>query len=324
MGRGGAIRVAAAGTFRRVETASGAMPVSETKAPASPARVHFVLLERSVSAAHACCAVLALHGAAIGRNLQCVLTTLDPEGPHQLRIALRRTRVALRVFEPVMRRKVNTRLMATARALGRIVGELRDADVIIDEMITPAARGETSLLAALEGWRQEVRGRVRARLLAADAPLMAADFSEAAARAEWLKSDAQSADVSFLNLIDNAQRAYRERAVPVAARMAELSQPELHQLRKAVKAARYVAELGASAGWSGDVVPRLKRMQDALGYVNDTAVLEAFDPTLSAQAGPLLALRTRLVSERRSAAPDAIATAMEEWRALSHDDHAWD
>jgi CHAD domain-containing protein len=279
-------------------------------------RVRLVQVQPDTPGVDACAVVLALHGAAIARNLECALTTLDPEGPHQLRIALRRTRVALRVFEPVMRRKANARLVDTARALGGIAGELRDADVLIDEIIAPGARDEPGVVAALNAWRQEVRGRVRARLLAADAPAMAAGFARAAAASAWLKDSARCADLSFATLIAMAQAAFWERAAPLAERLADLTHVELHQLRKAVKAMRYGAELAASAGLGGDVVPRLKRIQDALGYANDTVSLENFNPPVFGEADALQRVRARIIAERQIAMSDAIAAAMREWRAL--------
>jgi triphosphatase len=292
------------------EAAMRATPVA-----AAPARVRLIGLEENTSATDACSVILALHGAAMAHNLQCVLTTLDPEGPHQLRIALRRTRVALRVFEPVMRRKASERLVETARVLGRIVGELRDADVMIDEIISPAARGDTALLAAIEAWRQEVRGRVRAKLFAIDAQGIAATFARDAATYAWIKPSVRQ---PARDVIRSAQEAFWVKAEPLASRMPNLSHLELHQLRKAVKALRYGAELAASAGLQSDA-SRYKRIQDALGYANDTAALEQFRPPVFGYDNSLEALRLRLISERSGAVGDAIATAMTEWSALSRE-----
>jgi triphosphatase len=283
---------------------------------AAPARVRLIRLQTGTPGAEACSVTLALHGAAIAHNLECVLTTLDPEGPHQLRIALRRTRVALRVFEPVMRRKANAQLVETARTLGGIVGELRDADVIIDEIIAPAARDQLSLLAALNAWRQELRGRVRAKLLASDAPRLVAEFQRSAATSAWVRRDV---DASFASLLAEAQHAFWNRATPLAARLADLSHLELHQLRKAVKALRYGAELGASASVDGaeKVVPRLKRIQDALGFANDTAALEQFDPPVFGEASALQRVRDSVIAQRQASVADAITAAMREWRVLT-------
>jgi len=295
----------------------GAAWRSEARTALSPIPVRLIQLYAKTSAAHACSVTLALHGAAVAHNLECVLTTLDPEGPHQLRIALRRTRVALKVFEPVMRAKANARLVESARSLGAIAGELRDADVLIDEIIAPAARDETGLMVALTAWRQEVRGRVRARLLAADAPALAAHFAQAAGAPGWLKAEALREETTFADLIAGAEAAFQDRAAPLAARMADLTHLELHQLRKAVKAMRYGAELAASAGLGGNAVPRLKRIQDALGLANDTVALAQFNPPVFGEAAALQRVRERLVAARQGAVADAITTAMREWRMLT-------
>lgn len=314
MRRGESNMVAKAAAARRAAADPSAAPPRGVDARSLPVRVQLVRLQADVVAADACCVTLALHGQAISHNLECVLSTVDPEGPHQLRIALRRTRVALRVFEPVMRRKVNARLVETARMLGRIVGELRDADVMIDEMIAPAAQSETALMAALTTWRQEVRGRVRAKLSAIDASAIAADFTSSAASASWLKKAVTH--VSFTSLLESAHKMFTDKAAPLAARLPCVSSLELHQLRKAVKALRYCAELGASVGHSNDAGPRLKRIQDALGYVNDTVALQTFDPPVCGETQALRWVRERIVAQRLPVAAEAISTASREWARL--------
>jgi CHAD domain-containing protein len=156
-------------------------------------------------------------------------------------------------------------------------------------------------------------------LLAADAPATAADFLRAAATPAWLKSDAARSGVSFASLIDRAERAYWEKAAPLGARLADLTHLELHQLRKAVKALRYGAELAASVGRANEIVPRLKRIQDALGYVNDTAALNSFDPPALGKASALAGVRARLIAKRDRAGADAIASALRDWRAFAHE-----
>lgn len=300
----------------RALATAGPPDLHDAAAPLQPVRVQLVRLPPGVSASDAASAIFALHGAAIAHNISCVLTGLDPEGPHQLRIALRRTRVALKLFEPVMRRKANARLIEGARGLGRIVGELRDADVMIDEVFAPAARHEPMLLSALNAWRQEVRGRVRARLLAANAAALAVDFAHEAATSTWLKRRSARFSGPFATLAEEARHGFLERAALLATRLPDLDRAQLHRLRKAIKAARYGAELAESAGAGGEGLPRFKRMQDALGYANDMAALEAFDPPLLGANSALARVRARLVEERRGAVASAIAAAAAEWDAL--------
>jgi CHAD domain-containing protein len=157
---------------------------------------------------------------------------------------------------------------------------------------------------------------VRARLLALGAPGLAAAFARDAATGAWIRPNGGRALAR--DVIASAQDAFRAKAEPLALRMPDLSHLELHQLRKAVKALRYGAELAASAGMRSET-PRYKRIQDALGYANDTAALEQFRPPVFGCGDAMDALRRRLISERSGAVGDAIATAMAEWRTLSRE-----
>jgi triphosphatase len=303
----------------RSPAAPWALPAEHDDArdSAAPVRVRLVQLPPNTLGAHACSVTLAVHAAAIAHNLGCVLASIDPEGPHQLRVALRRMRVALRIFEPVMRRKANTRLADAARELGAIVGELRDADVMLDEIIAPAASDRTDLVAALNAWRQEVRGRVRAKLLAIGAPAFVAELTRDAGTPAWLKQNRQSAGISADAIVARALEAFREKAATQALRLPHMHHQDLHRLRKDVKALRYGAELAVTSNaLDPDIVRRLKRMQDALGYANDMAALEQFDPPLLGQREALQQLRAQLHVARTGIVADAIANAAAEWRDL--------
>lgn len=283
-----------------------------SKNAAAPQRVQLVRLPSGICATHGLSAVLALHAAAIAQNLNCVQTSLDPEGPHQLRIALRRTRVALRIFRPVMKKDANAKLAAAAREFGAVVGELRDADVLIDEIIAPAAKGP--LVTALNAWRQEVRGRVRARLNAATAHAFADRLAAGAARGRWTKKT----DFTLETTIRAALDGFRDIVAERGARLPHLDNVELHQLRKDVKALRYGTELAVAAGLApADAVRPLKRMQDLLGYANDMASLANFDPPIFAGRRDLQALREQLIAERAERVSASAEDAASEWRDLT-------
>lgn len=301
--------------FVRTKTALAAVAADcrdVSEKAAAPLRVHLVRLPAGTSADHALSTVMALHAAVIGHNLNCVLTSLDPEGPHQLRVALRRVRVLLRIFRPVMKKRANAELAAMARELGAIVGELRDADVLIDEIIAPSARGP--LLTALNAWRQEVRGRVRARLNAASAHTFADRIAADAASGAWSKKSSLTLEA----LMRAALEEFRAIAVHRGARLPQLTNDELHRLRKDVKALRYGTELAAAAGLAApDAVRPLKRMQDLLGYANDMASLANFDPPIFAGRADLQQLRERLVAERAERVAKSAEEAADEWRDLT-------
>jgi triphosphatase len=301
---------------RAKRAAVGVRPGAGEADRLKPARVHLVRLPAATLAADGCSAVMALHAAAIAHNLDCVLTTLDPEGPHQLRVALRRMRVALRVFRPVMKKKANAHLAGSARALGRIVGELRDADVLIDEIIGPTARDQAALMSALGAWRQEVRGRVRAQLLAINASAFAADLARDAAASAWIKKSCGAQPASYL--IAEALADFRVQVAVAAKRLPNLSHTELHALRKDVKALRYGTELAAAAGVApADSASPLKRMQDLLGYANDMAALEQFEPPLVGHAEAWAQLHARILAARADRVAGAVADAARQWTAMS-------
>jgi triphosphatase len=288
-----------------------------TRSAAAPTRVQLVRLPRGTRGDHGCSVMLTVHAAAIAHNFDCVLTTLDPEGPHQLRIALRRTRVLLRVFKPLIRRRAYARLATAARGYGAIVGELRDADVLIDEIIAPAAKEHPDLLSALNAWRHETRGRVRAQLRTLGAPAFAAELSQSAVAFDWRRKGVD-ARAPAARLIVSSLATFWEKAAVSAKRLPDLTRDDLHELRKDVKALRYGAELaGAVVSVAHAELARpLKRMQDALGYANDMAALEQFNPPVLRHRTMLAGFLDRLIAEKAAAVAEGVARAALEWREL--------
>ena len=72
-------------------------------------------------------------------NRLVVLETDDPEGAHQLRIGLRGLRSALWAFRPLIDTPSTRGTDQHARVLARVVGELRDADVFISDIVGSVA-----------------------------------------------------------------------------------------------------------------------------------------------------------------------------------------
>lgn len=84
-------------------------------------------------------------------NWAVVLESDKPEGAHQMRIGLRRLRSALKVFRPVVDNESLRELDLKARDLGRVLGELRDADVLAMDIVgaVTAKHSDDSDLASL-------------------------------------------------------------------------------------------------------------------------------------------------------------------------------
>ena len=71
----------------------------------------------------------------IATNIVVVQELDEMEGPHQLRVGLRRVRSAFSVFSAALQNPEMTKLNEEARWLGQEVGGLRDLEVVANEII---------------------------------------------------------------------------------------------------------------------------------------------------------------------------------------------
>ena len=84
-----------------------------------------------------------------------VMTSDDPEGPHQARVALRQLRVVLSGFAPLIDKRVLIAQKAEARHLFRLIGRLRDTDVIAEAQTDQSNRATNA--AEMARLRTELR-----------------------------------------------------------------------------------------------------------------------------------------------------------------------
>lgn len=220
-------------------------------------------------------------------NFPAVLETEDPEGPHQLRVGTRRLRSTLRACRWIADDAAARRLAVQARSLGRLVGPLRDADVLIDEIVAPhLARdprdvGFQALMEVLSARRARVRKAVRTALLGDDVgafQLALGAFAEADA---WRRSDDKAQAVRLkapaTALAGSALDHAWKRAAKWGKRIDRLSIAERHEMRKALKHLRYTVEFFAPLyvqKRAGPYLQTLKRLQDVFGYLNDVAMAD--------------------------------------------------
>jgi CHAD domain-containing protein len=284
----------------------------------SPAKTDAPPLHPDASAEQALSVLLRYYGGAAVDNLRCVQHSDHPEGAHQARVALRRLRVALRMFKPIMRASANRRLRFLARDVGAILGELRDADVLIEDTIRPMSRESDEvarvLLPALYDWREQVRARVREALGAIDLKQELARETSA-----WLRR--RTSQTPALTLAHaEAESAWRT-AVARGPRIEALNATQRHELRKEIKTVRYAAEICAALmGPRGSisVIPALKRVQTVLGDLNDMAVFASFSPPLADERALRALRRLRDVAlTRAGAAEESLADAAARWRWLA-------
>jgi inorganic triphosphatase YgiF len=205
-----------------------------------------------------------------------VLESADIEFVHQLRVALRRLRSALRLFRGAIPPGEDAAFAEDLRWAAGVLGQCRDWDVFVTETLPPlfAAYGDPQAVRAL-GARARARQRESRR--AAREAIVSPRYGLTMIRvARWLSAPAAPA-AGLEPLEQFASRRLRKGARRVAAQAAAfagLDAPARHRLRILVKRQRYAVEFLGSLFRPRAVkrhVRALSRVQDALGLANDCA-----------------------------------------------------
>lgn len=211
----------------------------------------------------------------------------DPEGLHQMRVALRRLRSAFSLLKPALAERVRLDWSGELRWLLGPLGPARDLDVFATEVMAPvvAARGDDPDLAALAELVAERRGGAH---LGVQETLATQRYGDLAFRlACWVarRGWRQGADIDLLlaqrqPVRELARTLLHRRHRQVLKRgkhFANLPAVQRHELRIAFKKLRYGTEFFASL-FPDKQVERFRkaaaRMQDILGHLNDVAVAQ--------------------------------------------------
>lgn len=212
------------------------------------------------------------------RNHAGAIHSDDPEYIHQMRVALRRLRAALRLFAPLLPPDFTTRLLPKLRELMAMLGSARDYDVLQSEIIAPvaAALPDEPRLAALARRLAEESQAARA---AAIAHLRAPHHGELVigALAMLHALALPPSDAAAPTLSEFAQARLRRlrkkvRALAAAARSDDAA--SLHALRIGIKRLRYALEFFSPLLASKPLrkaLAHLAALQDTLGQINDLA-----------------------------------------------------
>ena len=115
-------------------------------------------LTAEVPYAEAAAKIVSVRGTELAEQAQGVLDTGDIERVHDMRVATRRLRAALEIFEPCFPAKAYEGALTEVKRLADSLGERRDRDVAIatlhgfnDQMAAPDRRGIASLIERLRG-----------------------------------------------------------------------------------------------------------------------------------------------------------------------------
>ncbi len=208
------------------------------------------------------------------QNHNGALHTDDVEYIHQMRVATRRLRAALRLFAPALPEGLRDALRWPIATLARQLGRARDLDVLLGEIVDPvlAALPEEPRLSALAGDITNLRYGVRAEVLAS---LAAPDYGRMLLTAvEALHPAATPVlEVGSLDEFAAARLHHLCRRVRRLAAAAHTNDPaSLHALRIGIKRLRYALEFFATLGAEAPgrrLHSRLAEVQDVLGRIID-------------------------------------------------------
>lgn len=219
----------------------------------------------------------------------------DPEFVHQARVAVRRMRAALRLFEGEV--EFPPRLAAGLRWIGRELGRARDRDVFALQTL-PALAPPAPLRAAAERQRARAVRRVRARLASAR-------FAALALRLlQWSETPAGEG-TQLRTFAPGALRRIDRRLKRAARGFGALPAAEQHRVRILAKRLRYAVDALACAfpqRATASVSARLAALQDILGEMNDIVVARELLATLAPESGAVRELHAGLARQHAALA----------------------
>jgi phosphohistidine phosphatase SixA/CHAD domain-containing protein len=210
-----------------------------------------------------------------------------PEGVHQVRVAARRLRSALKLFAALLPQARRDALDRELAWLADTLASARELDVFqadVVRMAEAAAFDEAEVLAALESRVRERREAAHRRVVEA---LNSSRYSALRRRVRRWRGSGRSAGAGAPGANPPNERLGRlarrllarlhARALKRGRRFPELDAEARHRVRIALKRLRYAVDFFRSLydrEAHGRYLRRLKRLQDGLGRANDWAASE--------------------------------------------------
>jgi inorganic triphosphatase YgiF len=254
--------------------------------PLAPRNAENIALDPAQTSEHAARDVLRECLDQIATNVLVVRQLEDTEGPHQLRVGLRRLRSAFSVYAPVLRSPEMKRLDVEARWLGQEVGSLRDLDVVANDMarreadIHPDEPGLAALADVVSRQAKERREQLRKLLAGARVQAFLIDLARFVETRGWLVPQDFGQTKRLAAPITTLARQSLDKRLKKAAALAQgletLTVEQRHELRKELKKLRYAVEFFCSLFPTKRVDPflkRLKKLQTLFGDLNDAATM---------------------------------------------------
>jgi len=261
-------------------------------------RADKLVLSAEMSAGDALAAIVQNCLSHLTSNDSCAVLNLHEEGVHQSRVALRRLRSALQIFEPVLPGDKLQTLTEEVRWFASAMGPARDLDVLEDDLLDPVKDGldDASLIDGLAARAEELKadayGAVREALTSkryGDFLITLCAFAQDHGAVHLHGATGNPAiDVPVTEFAVAAMTKLHRKLLKRGRKFEKLSTAERHRVRIAVKKMRYVVE------FFGELFERKTRkrfskrlaaLQEDLGRLNDVAMAETMLVRLT-EVGP--------------------------------------
>lgn len=215
-------------------------------------------------------------------NEDCARVGSDPEGVHQMRVALRRLDACLTVYQSLIPPLQVERLQRLIKGVAQSLSPARDWDVFIGDMLDPAAANmpndpDLKLLRTVAVRQRAAAYRDMHRTLAADGySEMWGEIVAWLADRDWRQQPVTEVSASLMadvrtfseTVLDKVHLKLMKRGKGFAV----LDARERHKLRIRIKKVRYAAEFFSPlylVERSADYLVALRAMQEDLGKLND-------------------------------------------------------
>jgi triphosphatase len=219
-------------------------------------------------------------------NEAAALHGLDPEGVHQMRVALRRMRSALSDFKQVIPAAQVAWLKRETEWLIENLGPARDWDIFLIELLKPvemARPGDTGLAelrTAAEAEQANGYEKLRIALGSRRYSVLLRRMHEWLRAGQWREGRNErrkSLNRPVQKLARQLLEKRHKRALKIGRSFEKLSVQERHRLRIALKKLRYTAEFCRSLfrkKHEKEYLHALAEVQNGLGLINDIAVAD--------------------------------------------------
>ncbi len=213
-------------------------------------------------------------------NLHGVMQSDDDEYLHQMRVAMRRLRVVLRMAEKFRADPQLSALSGDVAALCVALGRIREWDVFISRTMWPMSQrmaghqGLQALLATCEKHRTDCYASLRSDAQARGLQRLLLRFSIWMNGTYWQNVPH---DIKARQFVSRRLRKLAARFRRSGTELKTLDSARLHELRILAKKLRYSAEFFSSLYGKGNTrkfESALGEVQEVLGQINDIAVAD--------------------------------------------------